>query len=75
MRDLGAVRSPHMRAKKPGNQAVLKMRGFLRAMTAFVVLSIIYSTYFIPSIGRTPEDELAGCVRLNNMSIAIYFYL
>jgi hypothetical protein len=30
MRDLGAVRSPHMRAKKPGNQAVLKMRGFLR---------------------------------------------
>src|ERR1700691_4989982 len=31
MRDLGAVRSPHMRAKKPGNQPVLKMRGFLRA--------------------------------------------
>src|ERR1700684_2929698 len=29
MRDLGAVRSPHMRAKKPGNQPVLKMRGFL----------------------------------------------
>ena len=33
MRDLGAVRSPHMRAKKPGNQAVLKMRGFLRLGT------------------------------------------
>src|ERR1700683_2700241 len=30
MRDLGAVRSPHLRAKKPGNQAVPKMRGFLR---------------------------------------------
>ena len=35
MRDLGAVRSPHMRAKKPGNQAVLKMRGFLRLRAAF----------------------------------------